>query len=276
MKLYQLIKNILFNPRSLQSFGKTKGWKILVYFLVLALLFALPDVINIIQINKVDYETVAWFQEAFAGQEIPFLIENNVLSGTDQNVKGKLIHLPKLGVDLNIGSEIQSGGKEYLVVVLQEEKIVLMTRLNSSITFDLATYEELNIGQLDFREAGSASNTAFWSNFASALNGLFQKYNVVIIALGLPFVVVSLAMALLLMILFTAFLVNLLNKRMGSTFGVVFKITVVAYTPSVIGSVLAIFFNLNILNTVGSMISVIYTIIGVNEYYKGQITNQNQ
>jgi len=94
--------------------------------------------------------------------------------------------------------------------------------------------------------------------------------------LGLPFVVVSLAVALLLMILFTAFLVNLLNKRMGSSFGVVFKITVVAYTPSVIGSVLAIFFNLNILNTVGSMISVIYTIIGVNEYYTGQITNQNQ
>ena len=104
--------------------------------------------INIIQINKVDYSTIADFQEAFSEQEIPFIIEDNVLKGTEEDVKGKLIHLPVYGVDLNFGSEIQDEGKEYLIVVLEEEKIVLTTRLNPKVTFDIATYEELNINQL--------------------------------------------------------------------------------------------------------------------------------
>ena len=274
--MYQIIKNVLFNPRSLQSFGKTKGWKVLVYFLVLVVIFALPDMINIIQINKVDYSTIADFQEAFSEQEIPFIIEDNVLKGTEEDVKGKLIHLPVYGVDLNFGSEIQDEGKEYLIVVLEEEKIVLTTRLNPKVTFDIATYEELNINQLDFRDAISSKNEAFWNKFTLVLNQLYNKYNVVIIALGLPFVTLSLGIALLLIITFTAFLVNLLNKRMGSTFRVVYKITIVAYTPYVIGSILAIFFYLNFLNNVGSLLAVVYALIRVNEYYKGQITNPNQ
>ena len=64
--------------------------------------------------------------------------------------------MPVYGVDLNFGSEIQDEGKEYLIVVLEEEKIVLTTRLNPKVTFDIATYEELNINQLDFRDAISS------------------------------------------------------------------------------------------------------------------------
>lgn len=276
--MYELIKNSILNPKKLSEYVTLKGWKVLIYFLFLCILFALPDMIALASFDRIPSQTITSIKEAFKDKEINYEITNYQLKKTTDEAVNEIIEIKSLNLSvafaLNDDLNLSNHTKSPIIIVLTKNGAYLTTNF-IKIKYDLADYRQLGIVNLDFNLASNPSNTSFWNDFFTYVNKGMIASRFLILSVGIPSIFTSLSIYLLLMVLMTTLIITLFNRYMGAKFNPVFKITIFSYTIYTIGSLLALLFNIAFISSISSIVAIIYAMIGTNTYLRSKIINPN-
>ena len=92
---------------------------------------------------------------------------------------------------------------------------------------------------------------------------MYQKNLALILLIGIPYILISGILSLLVEVLVLALLIKILYGRFNVHFGAICKIVILAYTPRVIFNLLSIFWSSIIMYFIGQFLTIIYVTIAL-------------
>ena len=261
MRLLKMFSNSLFAPKEIVNYRNDKWYITLLYFLILVLLIAMPQVVLIVQHQGIDYSAKKEIRTHFnGGDDIPFHISDGVLvhdQGNDDFVYTEKLDnnvniVMTTGLDANIE---QSSIDTSITVVFRKDGVYLLQSVMHSKLFSYNEYNELN--NIDFSEATDSRNLDFWDTMFYVAEQELEKvkpfFNIIAIVSTIIITVTDLVFIALLLSLFQMFLLSRIL-----TFGKIFKLVIYLLSPYAFGNALAILFGFGILYYVGFIMSAIY------------------
>lgn len=126
-------------------------------------------------------------------------------------------------------------------------------------------YDDLKISEIDFANAHK-NKTIFARELNNFYLSIYKKFLPIIIAVGIPMVIISGAISLLIEVLFLALIIKFLYGRFGIKYKTLCKICILAYTPRVVFNLLSIIWSSIIMYLLGQLLTIIYIIIALRYY----------
>ena len=127
------------------------------------------------------------------------------------------------------------------------------------------SYEKLGLSEIDFSVA-SSNKTTFRNYLDNSYISMYQKNLALILLIGIPYILISGILSLLVEVLVLALLIKILYGRFNVHFGAICKIVILAYTPRVIFNLLSIFWSSIIMYFIGQFLTIIYVTIALRYY----------
>lgn len=304
--MYKKFKNCLLHPRLIYQYVDERFSKIFIYFLLLVVIYALPQLVSTVRFNHFSNESLQQIAGDFekAGK-IEYQFEN--IDGKIQLVSTQDLSKPqyvKLGSyaffypivllfneetialeQYQLSTDLE--GKECLYIEFTKNKVNLsiqtyksnvekkQTTKQSGIELQLfeMTYEKLGVGTLDLR-LSYENKTIFAQACNNFLMGIYNKYKALFLTTGVIRVIMISILSTLFEILILTVIVQFFYRKMGISFANIYKIIILSYTPRVILNTFSIFWSSILLYIIGEFISVVYLLIAMRYYSLHQMAKK--
>ena len=299
--MYTKFKECLLKPSKIGKYVDDKMSKTILYFILLLLIYILPSFVSLISVKQMptDYSNV--IVESFAkSSSINYKLENvngklnlnktiddaqpqyveiGTIVGIDMNILG--LFNTNESIDLNsydFSSDLMN--KNVILFTFAKEGMYIsmgtlkLSNGSTDKTQELAntsnkqlyySYEKLGLSEIDFSVA-SSNKTTFRNYLDNSYISMYQKNLALILLIGIPYILISGILSLLVEVLVLALLIKILYGRFNVHFGAICKIVILAYTPRVIFNLLSIFWSSIIMYFIGQFLTIIYVTIALRYY----------
>lgn len=272
--MFKKLSNSLLSPKEVskyygESFGKT-----FLFFIILLLLLMVVTVVNIATTSALSENLKKEIKKSFLKEEISFVIENGTLSNINND--SEYVYTNKLMDTIYISmtedvSKVETPLNGYSIVFGKDGVYIAMP-LQYKI-FDYKDYEYLK--NIDFSDPELFSNIKFWDNIFSITGSVLNEYKPMFLVVNTLYYFIYWTGWMLMLVL----IVSIFTKMRTSTFlsfGSIFKVSIYNLAPFVVCLIFATLFDLGFLMYVGSIISMVYNMITINEVLKRLYLNRNE
>lgn len=272
--MFKKLSNSLLSPKEVskyygESFGKT-----FLFFIILLLLLMVVTVVNIATTSALSENLKKEIKKSFLKEEISFVIENGTLSNINND--SEYVYTNKLMDTIYISmtedvSKVEPPLNGYSIVFGKDGVYIAMP-LQYKI-FDYKDYEYLK--NIDFSDPELFSNIKFWDNIFSITGSVLNEYKPMFLVINTLYYFIYWTGWMLMLVL----IVSIFTKMRTSTFlsfGSIFKVSIYNLAPFVVCLIFATLFDLGFLMYVGSIISMVYNMITINEVLKRLYLNRNE
>ena len=299
--MYTKFKECLLKPSKIGKYVDDKMSKTILYFILLLLIYILPSFVSLISVKQMptDYSNV--IVESFAkSSSINYKLENVNgklnLNKTIDDAQPQYVEIGTIvGIDMNIlvlfntNESIDLNSYDFSSD-LMNKNVILFTFAKEGMYISMGTlklsngstdktqelantsnkqlyysYEKLGLSEIDFSVA-SSNKTTFRNNLDNSYISMYQKNLALILLIGIPYILISGILSLLVEVLVLALLIKILYGRFNVHFGAICKIVILAYTPRVIFNLLSIFWSSIIMYFIGQFLTIIYVTIALRYY----------
>ena len=270
MNFINTITDSLFSPSRLGQYVNDKKIKTFFYFLVLAIIFVIPNILVSFTLGDITYNTKVDIRNELRHdtENLPFVIHNGMLYTDKSNIvyETKIASNISIYIGLEERAPIAENGSNHIYISFLSDGVYVDNSIIGMNLFKYSDYEELE--GLDFNGAINDDNE-FWD----VIFGVSQKYiDNFKLFLRIGYVGYAFFQGII-TILIWSLLITLFN-RVGGQYNLSFskhwKLDVYGMTGFVLGSVLASLFSLGILYYIGLILSLIVCNIGThNNLYRG-------
>ena len=299
--MYTKFKECLLKPSKIGKYVDDKMSKTILYFILLLLIYILPSFVSIISVKQMptDYSNV--IVESFAkSSSINYKLENVNgklnLNKTIDDAQPQYVEIGTIvGIDMNIlvlfntNESIDLNSYDFSSD-LMNKNVILFTFAKEGMYISMGTlklsngstdktqelantsnkqlyysYEKLGLSEIDFSVA-SSNKTTFRNYLDNSYISMYQKNLALILLIGIPYILISGILSLLVEVLVLALLIKILYGRFNVHFGAICKIVILAYTPRVIFNLLSIFWSSIIMYFIGQFLTIIYVTIALRYY----------
>ena len=299
--MYTKFKECLLKPSKIGKYVDDKMSKTILYFILLLLIYILPSFVSLISVKQMptDYSNV--IVESFAkSSSINYKLENVNgklnLNKTIDDAQPQYVEIGTIvGIDMNIlvlfntNESIDLNSYDFSSD-LMNKNVILFTFAKEGMYISMGTlklsngstdktqelantsnkqlyysYEKLGLSEIDFSVA-SSNKTTFRNYLDNSYISMYQKNLALILLIGIPYILISGILSLLVEVLVLALLIKLLYGRFNVHFGAICKIVILAYTPRVIFNLLSIFWSSIIMYFIGQFLTIIYVTIALRYY----------
>ena len=299
--MYTKFKECLLKPSKIGKYVDDKMSKTILYFILLLLIYILPSFVSLISVKQMptDYSNV--IVESFAkNSSINYKLENVNgklnLNKTIDDAQPQYVEIGTIvGIDMNILVLFNTNGSIDLNSYdfssdLMNKNVILFTFAKEGMYISMGTlklsngstdktqelantsnkqlyysYEKLGLSEIDFSVA-SSNKTTFRNYLDNSYISMYQKNLALILLIGIPYILISGILSLLVEVLVLALLIKILYGRFNVHFGAICKIVILAYTPRVIFNLLSIFWSSIIMYFIGQFLTIIYVTIALRYY----------
>lgn len=299
--MYTKFKECLLKPSKIGKYVDDKMSKTILYFILLLLIYILPSFVSLISVKQMptDYSNV--IVESFAkSSSINYKLENVNgklnLNKTIDDAQPQYVEIGTIvGIDMNIlvlfntNESIDLNSYDFSSD-LMNKNVILFTFAKEGMYISMGTlklsngstdktqelantsnkqlyysYEKLGLSEIDFSVA-SSNKTTFRNYLDNSYISMYQKNLALILLIGIPYILISGTLSLLVEVLVLALLIKILYGRFNVHFGAICKIVILAYTPRVIFNLLSIFWSSIIMYFIGQFLTIIYVTIALRYY----------
>lgn len=299
--MYTKFKECLLKPSKIGKYVDDKMSKTILYFILLLLIYILPSFVSLISVKQMptDYSNV--IVESFAkSSSINYKLENVNgklnLNKTIDDAQPQYVEIGTIvGIDMNIlvlfntNESIDLNSYDFSSD-LMNKNVILFTFTKEGMYISMGTlklsngstdktqelantsnkqlyysYEKLGLSEIDFSVA-SSNKTTFRNYLDNSYISMYQKNLALILLIGIPYILISGILSLLVEVLVLALLIKILYGRFNVHFGAICKIVILAYTPRVIFNLLSIFWSSIIMYFIGQFLTIIYVTIALRYY----------
>ena len=299
--MYTKFKECLLKPSKIGKYVDDKMSKTILYFILLLLIYILPSFVSLISVKQMptDYSNV--IVESFAkSSSINYKLENVNgklnLNKTIDDAQPQYVEIVTIvGIDMNIlvlfntNESIDLNSYDFSSD-LMNKNVILFTFAKEGMYISMGTlklsngstdktqelantsnkqlyysYEKLGLSEIDFSVA-SSNKTTFRNYLDNSYISMYQKNLALILLIGIPYILISGILSLLVEVLVLALLIKILYGRFNVHFGAICKIVILAYTPRVIFNLLSIFWSSIIMYFIGQFLTIIYVTIALRYY----------
>lgn len=299
--MYTKFKECLLKPSKIGKYVDDKMSKTILYFILLLLIYILPSFVSLISVKQMptDYSNV--IVESFAkSSSINYKLENVSgklnLNKTIDDAQPQYVEIGTIvGIDMNIlvlfntNESIDLNSYDFSSD-LMNKNVILFTFAKEGMYISMGTlklsngstdktqelantsnkqlyysYEKLGLSEIDFSVA-SSNKTTFRNYLDNSYISMYQKNLALILLIGIPYILISGILSLLVEVLVLALLIKILYGRFNVHFGAICKIVILAYTPRVIFNLLSIFWSSIIMYFIGQFLTIIYVTIALRYY----------
>ena len=299
--MYTKFKECLLKPSKIGKYVDDKMSKTILYFILLLLIYILPSFVSLISVKQMptDYSNV--IVESFAkSSSINYKLENVNgklnLNKTIDDAQPQYVEIGTIvGIDMNIlvlfntNESIDLNSYDFSSD-LMNKNVILFTFAKEGMYISMGTlklsngstdktqelantsnkqlyysYEKLGLSEIDFSVASSNKST-FRNYLDNSYISMYQKNLALILLIGIPYILISGILSLLVEVLVLALLIKILYGRFNVHFGAICKIVILAYTPRVIFNLLSIFWSSIIMYFIGQFLTIIYVTIALRYY----------
>lgn len=299
--MYAKFKECLLKPSKIGKYVDDKMSKTILYFILLLLIYILPSFVSLISVKQMptDYSNV--IVESFAkSSSINYKLENVNgklnLNKTIDDAQPQYVEIGTIvGIDMNIlvlfntNESIDLNSYDFSSD-LMNKNVILFTFAKEGMYISMGTlklsngstdktqelantsnkqlyysYEKLGLSEIDFSVA-SSNKTTFRNYLDNSYISMYQKNLALILLIGIPYILISGILSLLVEVLVLALLIKILYGRFNVHFGAICKIVILAYTPRVIFNLLSIFWSSIIMYFIGQFLTIIYVTIALRYY----------
>ena len=299
--MYTKFKECLLKPSKIGKYVDDKMSKTILYFILLLLIYILPSFVSLISVKQMptDYSNV--IVESFAkSSSINYKLENVNgklnLNKTIDDAQPQYVEIGTIvGIDMNIlvlfntNESIDLNSYDFSSD-LMNKNVILFTFAKEGMYISMGTlklsngstdktqelantsnkqlyysYEKLGLSEIDFSVA-SSNKTTFRNYLDNSYISMYQKNLALIFLIGIPYILISGILSLLVEVLVLALLIKILYGRFNVHFGAICKIVILAYTPRVIFNLLSIFWSSIIMYFIGQFLTIIYVTIALRYY----------
>lgn len=299
--MYTKFKECLLKPSKIGKYVDDKMSKTILYFILLLLIYILPSFVSLISVRQMptDYSNV--IVESFAkSSSINYKLENVNgklnLNKTIDDAQPQYVEIGTIvGIDMNIlvlfntNESIDLNSYDFSSD-LMNKNVILFTFAKEGMYISMGTlklsngstdktqelantsnkqlyysYEKLGLSEIDFSVA-SSNKTTFRNYLDNSYISMYQKNLALILLIGIPYILISGILSLLVEVLVLALLIKILYGRFNVHFGAICKIVILAYTPRVIFNLLSIFWSSIIMYFIGQFLTIIYVTIALRYY----------
>ncbi len=297
--MYKRFKDCLFAPRNIADYVNEPKKKTIGYVLFLIFLYILPLLIIVLFSSTISKDVADNFVDDFSSSnQLHYQIKDHTLVGIDgfneiEVVKSSLnvngVDVPTLFVfdvlgnldinKLNVEQEIN------LLLVFSQDKLSIMSMIGktdnsnnsngveqlavnkgNTLVFMEQTYAKLKLSDIDFSRNTNTNDFTFDSQILSLINSIYQSIKNKLLIIIIPVIIFAGASAYMLSVLFITVLEKLLYAYLQISFGKVFKTVLYASTPYVICCIISTFTGFSILEIIGDILMIIYTIKALTAY----------
>ena len=299
--MYTKFKECLLKPSKIGKYVDDKMSKTILYFILLLLIYILPSFVSLISVKQMptDYSNV--IVESFAkSSSFNYKLENVNgklnLNKTIDDAQPQYVEIGTIvGIDMNIlvlfntNESIELNSYDFSSD-LMNKNVILFTFAKEGMYISMGTlklsngstdktqelantsnkqlyysYEKLGLSEIDFSVA-SSNKTTFRNYLDNSYISMYQKNLALILLIGIPYILISGILSLLVEVLVLALLIKILYGRFNVHFGAICKIVILAYTPRVIFNLLSIFWSSIIMYFIGQFLTIIYVTIALRYY----------
>jgi hypothetical protein len=272
--MFKRLSNSLLSPKEVakyygDSFGKSLLFLIILLFLLMTVTF-----VNLFTTNALTENLKKEIKKSFLKEEISFVIKDGELSHINNNSEyvytkelTDIIHvvmtedITKAGTPLNGYSIVFSKDGVYIKLPLEYKLL------------EYNDYEYLK--NIDFSNTELLSDIKFWDNIFSITGSVLEEYKTTFLIVNMLYYLIYWTGWMFMIVL----VVSLFTKMRTSTylsFGSIFKVTIYNLAPLAVCLIFATLFNLGFLMYIGSIISMVYNMITINEVLKRLYLNRNE
>ncbi len=304
--MYNKFKNCLLKPSQIYEYVDETFWKTLIYFLILTLIYVLPNIASITSFRKVGNNTLTQIVNGFEkSEDIHYQlinVEGDIkLIPKKIDYKPQVVYLEKFIENYDVvllfhlrATNIENYqlpnelvGKTALYFAFYEDSVEVyfaqyqgifvngdggIQQMSNTLSKNLykTSYEKLGVSEIDFTI--TRENTAIFSRKINDLiMSVYNHHKVAILFSIVPMIYVMGIIQFLIDALILALLVKLLYSQYGLKFGKIFKLVILTYTPRVIFNILSIFWSNMFMFILGEIISVVYLLIAMRYYAMSQM-----
>lgn len=306
--MYNKFKNCLLKPSLISQYVDEKIGKVVLYFLFLALIYTLPNIVSITSFHKIERNTLNQIVDGFKqSEDIDYQLikvdEKIKLIPKKVDTKGQYVVIDNFAssyplvllfcytkdnlVNLELPSKLV--GKPAIYMSFYEEgleiQIAKYQGIESKIPVDVqqltnneildrsiikTTYDKLGVSEFDFTITRGNTNL-FGNKVNDFLMTIYNKHKVAILATLIPSTYIRGIIQFLFDALILSILIKILYSQYNIRFGKIYQLVILTYTPRVIFNILSIFWNNIFMFILGEIISVIYLLIAMRFYAMNQI-----
>lgn len=300
--MYQKFKDCLLKPSKIGKYVDEKISRTIIYFLLLLIIYTLPSFVSLISVDEMPNDYANMIVASFSNSNtINYRLENEnnkmILKKTDSNATNQYVNIEYFaGMNINLlilftedeEASLDSYqftddliGKNVVLITLAKEGFYLnfgTLKINSNhesnnvqelVTTSTSqfyrSYEDLGITSIDFSIA-TTNKTIFKKDLNDAYVAIYKKSLPIILAVGVPYILINGIISLLLEVLFLALLMKILYMKFNVKYGAICRIVILSYTPRVIFNLLSIFWSSLIMYFIGQILTIIYVTIGLRYY----------
>lgn len=306
--MYTKFKNCLLKPSLISQYVDEKMGRALLYFLFLALIYTLPNIVSITSFHKIERSTLNQIVDSFKQSEdidyqlvkvdekiklVPkkvdpkgqYVVIDNFAGAyplvllfcySRENLSGlelpsKLVGKPALYMFFyEDGIEMQIAKYQGIEPNVKGDIQQLGNHTISNTSVIKTTYDKLGASELDFTITRENS-ILFGERINTFIMSIYNKHKVAILATVLPSTYLRGVLQFLLDALILTILIRILYSQYHIRFGKIYRLVILTYTPRVIFNILSIFWNNIFMFILGEIISVIYLLIAMRFYAVNQI-----
>ena len=304
--MYNKFKNCLLKPSQIYEYVDETFWKMLIYFLILTLIYVLPNIASITSFRKVGNNTLTQIVNGFEkSEDIHYQlinVEGDIkLIPKKIDYKPQVVYLEKFIENYDVvllfhlrATNIENYqlpnelvGKTALYFAFYEDSVEVyfaqyqgifvngdggIQQMSNTLSKNLykTSYEKLGVSEIDFTITRE-NTTTFSRKINDLIMSVYNHHKVAILFSIVPMIYVMGIIQFLIDALILALLVKLLYSQYGSKFGKIFKLVILTYTPRVIFNILSIFWSNMFMFILGEIISVVYLLIAMRYYAMSQM-----
>lgn len=308
--MYNKFKNCLLKPSQIYEYVDETFWKMLIYFLILTLIYVLPNIASITSFRKVGNNTLTQIVNGFEkSEDIHYQlinVEGDIkLIPKKIDYKPQVVYLEKFIENYDVvllfhlrATNIENYqlpnelvGKTALYFAFYEDSVEVyfaqyqgifvngdggIQQMSNTLSKNLykTSYEKLGVSEIDFTITRE-NTTTFSRKINDLIMSVYNHHKVAILFSIVPMIYVMGIIQFLIDALILALLVKLLYSQYGLKFGKIFKLVILTYTPRVIFNILSIFWSNMFMFILGEIISVVYLLIAMRYYAMSQMIEKN-
>lgn len=265
--MFKRFSDSLTSPKLVSKYYRDSFWRTLFYYLLLVVLIMVPTVVNLITSDFLSASTKKEIRKCFIGEEVPFVIEDGILSNIDENSDEIYINnsFGSFSFVFTENEQDYSPDIDRIAIVFGKEGVYLNLSVSNIKLFKYQNYEYLN--NIDFSDPSLFSDVDFWDHMFYLTELFIEDAKPTFVTLYSIYYVMYWFVWLLIFCLIISFLSKFRTMNLVS-FGKIFKLSIYSLTPFVVCMVLSSLFGIGLLMYIGYGLSAIYNMKTINQLIK--------
>ncbi len=276
--MYKRYKAAILKPSSIPLYINKKLISTL-YFLLLGLIYILPNLIYVVSTGGIDNSYFINIVDTIRGEEVNYKVIDNTLSGVDINNVAEIKSFSTESIQISftpitegmlegdlsqVYKEISSFSDAQIKLVLTEKSVIgLFDYQGFLLDINLGTYTEFNIGDINLSNTNSEVEL---NNFSKLLHGIHDKYKTIIILVTIPSLIIGGLAGLALTLLIPSFVLYIFNRGFGVKFGKIYHMSIYAFTIYILASTVLFMYVTSLITLIFEIISFVYLSIAMRSY----------